>query len=242
MRQQAAPGNGGDGRPMALADQTEQHIDRGQARADQQHRAVRRDRGDFGRIPGIAGIAGGTGDAADVEGRLGWEIADRQNGAIDLERSAAGQSYAHPSGMHRQSRRLVGAEEKIAIALGVAQLLFEQALDIFAVDPPWDEGSGRRLGLARAPAQPFQEVVGLAFEGAHPFGRDIEQMLGISGGIGLAQAEAGSALDQMDPAVSAKTLEQMNRQQRTAETAADDAEDRTATLHGKHSLPCRPAS
>ena len=202
-RHQAATGNRVDGAGMALVDQGNHRVHHGQAGADNQHGGGRIEIGIAIRRPGIGAIERAVIEAHIRDGHwLGREIAHRQHHDIGLQNpvSAEIQNRARAGLVDRLD---VAVDQLEAIAEIVAlQLLIQQMADIGAEQASWHEAAfGGLHALQRLVwlgLEPVQEIMGPVAKGAHPSGRDVQQMAGIGGGIGLPPAELQIPLDQRD--------------------------------------------
>ena len=74
----------------------------------------------------------------------------------------------------------------------------QQAADVVAVHPPWDEVLRLRLRVVVV-AHPAEEVLGVPRERAHPTGGDVEQVPFIRRGVRRPAAGRGGGVDERDP-------------------------------------------
>ncbi len=218
-RQQAAAGQGIDAAAMAGIEQGDDAVHHGQPGADQQHRRLRIQVRRRPRIPGIAEIM-----------RRGVLVRENCRRPGRPRRLHSGGRCRPPRPARRGPVRSPWPRPGPDAGCGRGRSARSRC--------PADPGCRRhRAGAARRyrpcrprrrrwrccrAAEPIHEMIGLVDEGAHAAGAHIQQMVGVAGGIGEAAAELGVLLDQIDPAVGQRTLEQLHRQQRAAETGADD--------------------
>ncbi len=203
--QQPAPGDGVDPPPVSPQGQGGDHVDRGQAAADQQYAVVRSDGFQRAVAPGIAGIARGLEKRVRQNRGPGRPlIADRQHHEIRVERGAAGEFQAEPGGQRAQRRHPVAAvaERRTGCVAfdGGGELTHHEAAEGLA---PGEElalvGDAARIGRPGAAlVQPAREPGQVLALHHHQAVFDVEAYRGIVDVIGRAAADPRPGLDHHD--------------------------------------------
>ena len=227
-RQQPPARQGVDRAGMSLVEQGDRRVHHRQPGADQQHgNAWIESAQGIGR-PGVRPVKWRV-----VEGRIGdrhrlrREITDGEHREIRLDEAVAIKPQHHRAG---------GGVDGLDVAANQLETVARRAFDLIVQQPP-DIGSEQTAGDeavrggrdpvqlgCRQPTQPRDEVVRPVVERAHPACRDVQQVAGVSRGIGLATAELVVLLDQDDPRRGRTAAQQMQRQQGPAESCSNDSD------------------
>ena len=117
----------------------------------------------------------------------------------------------------------------------------EQALDVAAEDCARRELVRLELRVVVV-AQPAEEVLGVAREGAHARRGDVEEVAVVGGRVRLPATGRGCRVDELDAEARGERGDQVGRDQRAAGTGTDH-DDPTVTLvrhHAARSVPNSP--
>src|SRR5689334_7914300 len=124
---------------MALVQKRDHRVDHGQARAYQQHRALRVDVLESSRVPRIGCVTGRS--------ILGGGIADGENGDVGLVLPAAGDLDAIADSRPMEAHGFIGDQTEARRTIVAGDFLFQDLLDIAAVKPARYEGEAVGSGL-----------------------------------------------------------------------------------------------
>jgi hypothetical protein len=205
----------------AARDQRLDHVDHGQARADDDDVVGGGDPVQRSGRPGIA-----DDPASDRVRRVRRRIAGAQDDSVGLDLATVRQGQAvGRDGGHARDAAL---DQTRMRGLDRGQL----GADIVAIELARGEVGGIRQ-FGPVDLQPVGEIVGPALDRGHPVGPDVEQMPLERGRIGDARAEVGRDVDQHggDPA-----LGQPGGQHGAGEAAADDRHSLELLSHDRSAL------
>ncbi len=221
------------------------------------HQVVPRD-----RVQGAAGPVGGDGEvdhgqagADEQQVAVGQLLRPRVGDQPGRGRDGCGRPVGAGSGAGREDDRprhdrlagrepdheavtaAVDAEHRLLATLeaGVAGVLgrgLEQGGEVVAVHPTRDEVLGLGLGVVVV-ADPAEEVLGVAREGAHPARGHVEQVAVVGGGVRRAAARRGGRVHQRDAVAGGEAGHQVGRRQRAGSAGPhhDHAAVALATSH-----------
>jgi hypothetical protein len=208
---------------MALVEQRDHRIDRRQPGTDQQDRLLGRQVGQGIRGPRIRSVQRRVVERSIVHpGRFRRQVPRREYREIGGDRPSTVQRQRQwpprPVDIGHQA-----AHELEPIPSGTLDFVVQQRPDIVPERLPRHESAdaGRRAtGLPRT--QPFQKVVRPVVERAHAPGRHIEDMVGVARRISQPPSELAIAFDQNEPRIRRAAPQQMEGEQRSAETGTDN--------------------
>jgi len=236
LGQETPARHGVDGPVEAGLLQRQDDVDGGEAGADEHDRPTTGKAGDGVALPGVPHRTGRR--RAGCRRRPAGRVPQRQHDLGGPQRLASlggsrrlcrGDTPRSPSGQAKAgSSRARGDTGDPALdggegsaAPGGGDFVVEARLEVLAVQPARQKGSG--VGLRLPGPGPVEEVGRLVGKGAHPGGRDVEQV-GVAGrAVGHTPAQPGSLLHEHD-ADGRPAAEKVQGGEHPAGPAADDGD------------------
>ncbi len=191
---QAVPGDGVHA--PSGAGQDERDVDHGEAGAEEQQVLVLGQAAQCPRGPRVGDEPRRAAEPGGRPGVVGREGAEGEHHGVGVQAASGAEPERHPgSGPPGGDDPVVHPVQPggAGPGLGGRQYLAE----VGPVEAAGDVVGGG-VDAGRAAGQPAHEVVRRVGEGAHPTGRDVEQVVVGGRGIGRAPAGGGGAVDQPD--------------------------------------------
>ena len=157
------------------------------------------------------------------------------------EHDGAGDDRLPRGEAHREAVTASGDPDhgfQSAFEAGVAGELrrgLQQAADVVAVHPPWDEVLRLRLRVVVV-AHPAEEVLGIPRESAHPTGGNVEQVPFVRRRVRRPAARRRGGVDERDPVPRREARHQVGGRQRSRRTGPDH-DDTAVALASTHLAP-----